>query len=114
MAELDDVTTEEEDEVEVLTLTDDEGNEVDFAVIATLDYKENEYVVLEPIDEIEGYEENTVMICRIVTDAEGNDLIESIADEKLLDEVFAEFCKLQEQCDCEDGCDGECNCGCKE
>ena len=45
---------EEEEEIEnYITLTDDDGNEVSFEIIGTVEYKEHLYAVLLPFDDEE-------------------------------------------------------------
>ena len=40
-----------EEEVSILELTDEEGNEVEFELVDSVDYKGDEYLILLPMDE---------------------------------------------------------------
>ena len=44
---------QEQEETEILTLTDENGNDVDFEYLDCLEYQDKEYLVLMPADEAE-------------------------------------------------------------
>lgn len=73
-----------------ITLTDDEGNDVSFEILDTVEYRERLFAVLLPFDE----EDDGIVILEIVEgdDEEFDDFV-SVDDEKLLDEVYNEFKK---------------------
>lgn len=82
---------EEEDAVEnYITLTDDDGNEVSFEIIGTVEYKEHLYAVLLPFDD----EDDEVVILEVIPgDTPDEDDFVSVDDDTLLGEVFEEFKK---------------------
>jgi uncharacterized protein YrzB (UPF0473 family) len=82
---------EEEDAAEnYITLTDDDGNEVSFEIIGTVEYKEHLYAVLLPFDD----EDDEVVILEVIPgDTPEEDDFVSVDDENLLGEVFEEFKK---------------------
>ena len=91
----------QEDE-EIIVLADEEGKEVEFRHIATLDYEEEWYMYLEPLEQIEGeedksangdVEETEMVIFHIQSDADGNDVFVPVEDEDLLDKLYNEFLK---------------------
>ncbi|WP_297959171.1 DUF1292 domain-containing protein [uncultured Ruminococcus sp.] len=90
--ELEELENEEEMENNI-TLTDDDGNEVSFEIIGTVEYKERLYGVLLPWDD----EDDEVVILEIVQgeDPEEDEFV-SVDDDKLLNEVFEEFKKNYE------------------
>lgn len=98
---------EEEDE-DLVTLLDDDGNEVDFYHAATVDYKGEWYIFLQPAEEMEDVEEDELLIFKLEQDENGDDLFTPIEDEALLDAVYHEYEKLVEETDAE-----ECGCGCE-
>lgn len=107
--------TEEENE-DLVTLLDEEGNEVDFYHAATVDYKGDWYVFLQPAEEMEDIEDDEVVIFKLEKDENGEDLFTPIDDEALLDAVYHEYEKMvEEECgeECDCGCDDECDCGCE-
>lgn len=99
---------------DLLVLQGDDGKEIEFIHVATIDYKDEWYAFLQPV-EMEGVGEDEIIILKIVSDEEGNDTFETVEDEDLLQEVYEEYvkeCIGECDCDCEDcdsECDGECN-----
>lgn len=93
-AEMNNIIEEEDEENEenedYITLVDDNGNEVSFETIGTVEYKERWFAVLIPFDE----EDNGVVILEIVPseDPEYDDFA-AVEDDNLLNEVFEKFKK---------------------
>jgi len=92
-----------EDE-EIVTLTGEDGEEMDFLHLATFDHKDKWYVVLQEIDEDCKCEKeecdctgDEVVILELSEDENGEDLFLPIEDEKLLEEVFNAFQKFSEE-----------------
>ena len=112
----------QEELTDVVELVDDTGRTLKFYHIGTIDYKNECYVFFQPAEEIEGTEEDDVIIFRIAGD-EGNEVLLPIEDEALLDEVYEEFCRVMEVEDAADEaaslepeefyCDGNCS-ACEE
>lgn len=90
--ELDELEEEEAAE-NYITLTDDDGNEVSFEIIGTVEYKEHLYAVLLPFDD----EDDEVVILEVIPGEtpEEDDFV-SVDDDKLLGVVFEEFKKNYE------------------
>ena len=106
---------------DIVELVDDTGRTLKFYHIGTIDYKNECYVFFQPAEEIEGTDEDDVIIFRIGGD-EGNEVLLPVEDEALLDEVYEEFCRIMEdEENAEDAmmlegdfyCDGNCA-GCEE
>ncbi|MDE5756276.1 MAG: DUF1292 domain-containing protein [Clostridia bacterium] len=101
MAENKKDNTELQEDEEIIVLADEEGKEVEFRHIATLDYEEEWYMYLEPLEEMEGEEEKSadseeeteMVIFHIQSDADGNDVFIPVEDEELLDKLYNEFLK---------------------
>lgn len=77
----------EENEGMLITLTDDEGNDVDFEFLDVVEYDHEEYVVLIENDE----DADEVVILRINSLDEETEEYVSIDDEELLMAVFEKF-----------------------
>ncbi len=104
-----------EEECDIITLVDMDGNDVDFYHVATIDYKDKWYIFLQPVEPIDGIAEDEVIIYELGVDEDGDDKFIPIEDEALLNEVFNEYLKEAEEegfCDCDDDCEGDCDCGC--
>ena len=98
---------------EIVTLYDDNNEPVDFYEVACVEYKDDYYALLEPVEEMEGLEDGDVLIFKLEEQEDGTDLFMPVEDETLLNEVFDEYLKAvadhEYDCGCED-CDGECDC----
>lgn len=112
-------TKTQELESDIVELTSDNGKTYKLHHIDSLNYKNEWYVFFQPAEEIEGMEEDEVVIFRI-NEVDGKEVLLAIEDEALLEEVFEEFCRLQEEeelgLDAEElepeefYCDGNCSC----
>lgn len=89
MADNKDLTKEINNEGALLTLTDDEGNEVEFELLDVVEYDGEEYIVLIENDE----EADEVVILKINALDEENEEYVSIDDEETLQTVFDLFKK---------------------
>ncbi len=78
----------EEYEAEIITLEDDLGNEKDFEFLDTVEYDGDEYIVLLPVEEDE---QNEVMILRVDSLDDQDELYSGIDDEEILQAVFDIF-----------------------
>lgn len=84
---------------DIVVLVNENGEEIEFQHIDTIDMNENQYVVLIPVEESDGDEEE-VIILKVDEDEEGEDILVSVEDEEELDEVFEEFkTRMEEEYD---------------
>ena len=85
----------EEDRDDIVILVDENGDEVEFEHIDTIDMNGNEYVVLVPYnedaDEDEEQDEEEVVILKVEHSESGEDSFVTVEDEEELDAVFEEF-----------------------
>ena len=77
----------QEEEVELLTLTDENGVDVEFEYLDSIDYEGKEYIVLLPADE----NDNEVLILEVEPVDEENENYVSVKDEAVLEAVYAIF-----------------------
>jgi len=77
------------DEDSIITLTDDEGNDVDFLLLDVVEYDGGDYLVLLPLDEEEDEEDN-VLILKVEQTEEGESYA-GIEDDNVLNAVFDLF-----------------------
>jgi putative Holliday junction resolvase len=80
----------------IVELIDEDGQTVRFEHVYTVPYEGDEYVLLSPLDEVEGVEEDEVVILRIEP-GEDEDAYVGIEDEELLDAVFDRYMKMAEE-----------------
>ena len=77
----------DEEEVSILTLTDENGQDVNFEYLDCLEYEGKEYLILSP----EGDEEGEIIILEIQPVDEENENYLAVEDEETLNAVFAIF-----------------------
>jgi uncharacterized protein YrzB (UPF0473 family) len=79
---------------DIVTLIDENGEEVEFEHIDTVEMNGNEYVILAAMEEEESddqEEEEEVIILKVEHNENGEDTFATIEDEEELDAVFEEF-----------------------
>lgn len=78
---------EEEEEVSILTLTDENGDDVNFEYLDCIEYQGKEYLVLMPEDE----PETQIVILEVEPVDEENENYLAVQDEATLDAVYGIF-----------------------
>ena len=76
-----------EEEVNILTLTDENGADHDFEYLDVVEYEGKEYLFLMPVEE----ETNEIVILEIEPVDEENENYLAVEDEATLDAVYAIF-----------------------
>lgn len=74
-------------EEEILILTDEEGNEMNFALLSSLEYEGSEYRALIPVDEEGNETSDEYVILKIATDENGEQVLETIEDDEEFDRI---------------------------
>ena len=77
----------EEEEASILTLTDENGAEINFEYLDCIEYQGVEYLILAP----EGDEEGETVILEVQPVDEENENYVGVEDEAVLEAVFAIF-----------------------
>jgi uncharacterized protein YrzB (UPF0473 family) len=93
-----------EDE-DLVTITDDDGNEIDCAILAVIEHDGREYALVAPVAQLEAddAEGNTtegtfdMFILRYSVDDDGMQVFEGVEDDAEYDAVLAEFSTLIDQ-----------------
>ena len=85
-----------EDE-DIAILTTDDGKKLKFYFVGTIEYKGKNYSAFEPAEAIDGIEDDDLVIFELAGDDEETADLLPVEDEKLLDEVFEEFCRVLEE-----------------
>ncbi|HIS03512.1 MAG TPA: DUF1292 domain-containing protein [Candidatus Pullichristensenella avicola] len=81
---------------DIVELIDEDGKEVSFEHLMTLEHKGNTYVCLAPVEMDDDIGEDELVILRIDTDGEGNDMYVTIDDDEELDDVFEKYLEIAE------------------
>ena len=82
---------------DIVELTTDDGKKLKFYFVGTIEYKGKNYSAFEPAEQIDGIEEDDLVIFELNGDDEETADLLPIEDEALLDEVFEEFCRVLEE-----------------
>ena len=77
----------QEEQTNILTLTDENGTDVDFEYLDCIDYEGKEYLVLMPADELA----TEIVILEVEPVDEENENYLSVNDEATLDAVYGIF-----------------------
>ena len=77
----------EEEEVSILTLTDENGQDVDFEYLDCLEYQGKEYLVLMPAEE----DADELIILEVEPVDEENENYLAVTDEAVLEAVYGMF-----------------------
>ena len=84
------------DEDNIVTLLSATGEEIDFVEIAGIAHEGKFYVILQPVELLEGMSDDEALVFEVA--ASGDDAQYSIVlDDDIIDAVFAEYEKLFEQ-----------------
>lgn len=85
------------DDDDVITLLTAEGEEVDFIEIAGIAYRGNYYVILQPVELLDGMEEDEALVFKVSRGKDGADKFEIELDDSVIDAVFEEYNKLLDE-----------------
>ena len=81
---------------DIVQLVDEDGVEVDFEHLMTLEHEGRAYICLVPVEPMEDVAEDELVILRIETDEDGNDVYATIEDEAELNAVFDKYLEIVE------------------
>ncbi len=91
----------------IIQLQDEEGNDVDFEHLMTIEHEGSYYIVLEATQDMEDCMEGEAIILKIVKDESGEDVYATIEDEAELQAVFDKCIAAMEEEDALEADDGE-------
>lgn len=92
--EEDELATGEEDD-DIVTLLTADGESIDFVEIAGIAHKGKFYAILQPVELLEGMDEDEALVFRVSRDSEtGEDKFEIELDDEIIDAVFQEYNRL--------------------
>lgn len=80
----------------IVELEDEDGAIVRFEHLMTLEHEGKAYICLVPVDPMEDVAEDELVIMRIETDGDGNDVYTTVEDEEELDAVFEKYLEIAE------------------
>ena len=94
---------------DLIVLKDEDGKEIEFVQIATLDYENEWYAFLQPT-ELGDMSEDEMLLFKIESDEDGEDYFVPVEDKTITDALYQEYLKeyALENPD-ESFCDGACD-----
>ena len=75
----------------IVILNDEEGNEVQMEFLDLIEYNEEEYVILLPVEDEISEEPGEVVILKVESTSEDEESYVSVEDEEVLNNVFEIF-----------------------
>ena len=85
-----------EDE-DIVELTTEDGKKLKFYFVGTIEYKGKNYSAFEPAEQIDGIEDDDLIIFELAGDDEETADLLPVEDDAVLDAVFQEFCKALDE-----------------
>lgn len=82
------------DEENIVTLIDEDNNEVQFEHILTLEIDDKEYVLLSPLEPMEELDQDEAIVLKIEQDDNGEDIYVSIDDEDEMQAVYDAYMEI--------------------
>ena len=79
---------------DIVTLLSADGEEIDFVEIAGIAHKGNFYAILQPVELIEGMDDDEALVFHVTRDEAGNDKFEIVLDDEIIDAVFKSYNEL--------------------
>ena len=86
---------------EIITLVNEAGEEVDFIEVAGIVYGNGFYVILQPVELLEGMGEDEALVFEVIEQEEGN-RFEIVMDDDIIDGVFEEYNRLLDEQEAEE------------
>ncbi len=92
----------EDDDDDIVTLLSADGEEIDFVEIAGIAYKGSFYAILQPVELLDGMDDDEALVFKVTRGKDGEDKFEIELDDAVIDAVFAEYNKLLDEALAED------------
>jgi hypothetical protein len=86
-----------QDDDSIITLTSASGEEIDFVEIAGIALRGNFYVILQPVELLEGMGEDEALVFKAYQSRDGEDHFDIELDDEIINEVFEEYYRLLDE-----------------
>lgn len=90
------------DQENLIELVDEDGKTIRFEHVMTVNYEDEDYVLLSPAEPVEDMQEDEVLVLRIEDDEDGNEVYVSVEDDALVEQVFERYVELANEDEDED------------
>ena len=85
------------DEDDIVTLLSADGEEIDFTEIAGIAYKGKFYAILQPVELIDGMEDDEALVFEVTRGDDDEDKFNIVTDDDIIDAVFEEYNRLLDE-----------------
>ncbi len=82
---------------DIITMVAADGTEIDFIEIADIYYDENYYVIAQPVELLEGMDEDSAIVFKVEETKNGDTNFTVELDDDIVDAVFKEYDRLYEE-----------------
>ena len=82
---------------DIITLTSESNEEIDFVNIAQIVYQSKIYAILQPVELLDGMDEDEAFVFEVKSDEEGQNSFTIVTDDEIIDEVFSRYNQLLEE-----------------
>ena len=82
---------------DIITLTSENNEEIEFVNIAQIVYQSKIYAILQPVELLDGMDEDEAFVFEVKTDEEGQNSFTIVTDDEIVDEVFSRYNHLLEE-----------------
>lgn len=82
---------------DIITLYSANGEEIEFVEIAGIAHNGNFYAILQPVELVEGMDEDEALVFKVTRKPDGSDNFEIELDDNIIEKVFEEYYKLLDQ-----------------
>ena len=84
-------------EDDIITLQTANGESVDFIEVAGIAYNNNFYVILQPVELLDGMDDDEALVFKVSRGADGEDKFEIELDDDIIDAVFKKYNRLLDE-----------------
>lgn len=85
------------DDDDIVTLTSADGEEIDFVEIAGIALRGKFYAILQPVELLEGMDDDEALVFQVTKDRNGEDHFEIETNDAIVDAVFEEYNRLLDE-----------------
>ena len=96
-----------EDGDDIVTLTNADGEDIDFIEIAGIAHKGEFYAILQPVVLLPGMDEDEALVFHVGRDENGEDKFDVVLDDEIIDAVFEEYNRLLDNIEEDDDIDDD-------
>lgn len=87
----------DEEKDDIITLRGANGENIDFLEIAGIAYNGDFYVILQPVELLEGMTEDEALVFKVEQLENGDDRFTIVLDDDIVDAVFDEYYRLLDE-----------------